>query len=134
MIRYSLTCDQDHAFESWFQSGAAYDTLRQSGMVTCPDCGSTDISKTIMAPMVRKTDAISAPKPTQAEIEKYRDHVESTSDSVGESFATEARAMHLGDKPERAIYGQANLTEAKELISDGIPVLPLPFTPRKRTH
>ncbi|MFN3292682.1 MAG: DUF1178 family protein, partial [Gemmobacter sp.] len=27
MIRYNLTCDQGHAFDSWFASAAAYDRL-----------------------------------------------------------------------------------------------------------
>lgn len=134
MIRYALSCEKTHTFESWFQSGPAFDALLKAGMVTCPTCGSADVTKTIMAPMVRKTDAITAPKAPKSDLEKLRDHVEKTSDYVGESFATEATAMHLGDTPERPIYGEANLKQAKQLISDGVPILPLPFTPRKRTH
>lgn len=133
MIRFALSCEKSHDFESWFQSGAAFESLQNSGMVTCPECGSTQITKSIMAPMVQKTDATVAPKSPDP-IEKLRDHVESTSDYVGAGFAAEARAMHLGDTPERPIYGEANLNEAKALVSDGVPVLPLPFVPRKRTH
>ena len=55
--------------------------------------------------------------------------VEENSDYVGKDFATEARAMHLGETPERSIYGEARLEEAKELIEEGIPVAPLPFMP-----
>jgi hypothetical protein len=60
--------------------------------------------------------------------------VEENSEYVGTSFAQEARAMHVGDAPERAIHGEANLKEAKELIEDGVPVLPLPFAPKRKTN
>ena len=46
----------------------------------------------------------------------------------------DALEEHDGLIPHRPIYGQANLAEAKELLSDGVPVMPLPFTPRKRTN
>jgi len=52
MIRYALTCDKGHAFESWFQNSAAYDTQVKRRLVSCPMCDSTKIEKTIMAPRV----------------------------------------------------------------------------------
>ncbi|MEJ6398366.1 DUF1178 family protein [Yoonia sp. 208BN28-4] len=131
MIRYHLTCDNDHAFESWFQSSAAYDTLAAAGMVSCAVCGSSTVSKSLMAPTVTATKA---PKAAPAPLEKLRAEIEANADDVGNRFATEARAMHLGDAPERPIYGQANGAEAKSLIEDGVPVLPLPFIPRKKAH
>jgi hypothetical protein len=53
---------------------------------------------------------------------------------VGLSFAAEARAMHDGDVPERSIYGEARLEDAKRLIEDGVPVAPLPFRPKRQTN
>jgi hypothetical protein len=50
MIRYALTCERDHAFESWFQNSAAYDKQSKRGLVTCPVCGSAKVAKAIMAP------------------------------------------------------------------------------------
>ena len=41
-------------------------------------------------------------------------------------FPQVARAIHLGEEPERAIRGRASLAEAKSLLEDGIGVLPLP--------
>ena len=67
-------------------------------------------------------------------VQKLRDHVEKNSEYVGDRFASEARAIHDGDSPERAIYGQANAEEAKKLAEDGIPALPLPFIPRQKTN
>jgi hypothetical protein len=42
--------------------------------------------------------------------------------------------MHLGDVPERAIWGEANGPEAKSLIEDGVPVMPLPFIPTRKAN
>ena len=49
-------------------------------------------------------------------------------------FAREARAMHEGRSPERAIHGEARIDEARRLIEDGIPVAPLPFGPKRKAN
>jgi len=70
---------------------------------------------------------------SQAEtaIKKLREHIETTSENVGENFAQEVRAMHYGDAPERAIFGEAKNSDAKELMDEGIPVAPLPWSSSK---
>jgi hypothetical protein len=52
MIRYALSCDRGHTFESWFQNSAAYDKQAKRKLVTCPVCGSEKIEKAMMAPNV----------------------------------------------------------------------------------
>jgi hypothetical protein len=52
MIRYSLRCERDHAFESWFQDSGAYDSQVRRKLVSCPVCGSVSIEKAIMAPRI----------------------------------------------------------------------------------
>ena len=42
--------------------------------------------------------------------------------------------MHAGDAPERAIYGEARLDEAKKLVDEGVPVAPLPFLPTRKAN
>jgi hypothetical protein len=64
MIRYALTCERGHAFESWFAGSAAYDKQAKHGLVTCPICDSGKVEKTIMAPRVAGTKKRgSAPMP-----------------------------------------------------------------------
>ncbi|AHD10592.1 DUF1178 family protein [Phaeobacter gallaeciensis] len=70
----------------------------------------------------------------EAAVAELRRRVEKNSDYVGKDFASEARAMHLGDAPERAIHGEAKPEEAKALIEEGVPVLPLPFLPNRKTN
>jgi hypothetical protein len=60
MIRYALRCARDHAFDSWFQSAAAFDRLAEAGHLACPVCGGSDVGKALMAPAVR-TDAPPGP-------------------------------------------------------------------------
>ncbi|MEY4871547.1 MAG: hypothetical protein RLZZ563_877 [Pseudomonadota bacterium] len=142
MIRYSLKCAADHGFESWFQSGAAFDSLHAAGHVTCPVCGSSTVEKSLMAPMVRPTREDEAAKPSlgtpATELEQalaaLRRQVEENSEYVGVNFVTEARRIHAGDAPERAIYGEARADEAKKLIEDGVPVAPLPFLPARKAN
>lgn len=65
---------------------------------------------------------------------KLRKEVEDNSDYVGKDFANEARKMHDGEAPERAIWGESKLDDAKKLIDDGVPVMPLPFVPKRKTN
>ena len=136
MIRFDLTCANDHHFDSWFRSGADCDKLIAGKMVSCTTCGDSDVRKALMAPKVTTSDAVAAPKlrdPDNA-IAKLKHHVEAHATDVGDNFSAEARAMHDGEKPDRAIYGQATAAETKQLLSDGVPILPLPFMPTKKTN
>lgn len=151
MIRYALRCAKSHDFESWFQSAEAFDRLQSAGMIACSVCGSDEVEKTLMAPSVSPARK-RAPEPAGpaapsarpdlrkpgSEIEMalaaMRRHVEENSEYVGLNFAAEARAIHDGDAPERAIYGEARGDEARKLIEDGVPVAPLPFMPPRRAN
>ena len=157
MIRYTLRCDQDHSFESWFQSSSAYDQQVKRKLVTCPVCGSAEVEKAIMAPrIVGKRSREKAPVPVEtaapveapatestplmmaqerelrAKIKELRDHIVKNADNVGERFPNEARAMHYGDKEHRPIYGEASPEEARALIDEGVEVSPLPTLPEDR--
>ena len=146
MIQYALKCPEGHEFDSWFQSGDAYEKLAAAGMVTCAICGSDKVEKAVMTPRVRAArdaaavpeqgaGALSAPaSPAQQALAELRRKVEDSSDYVGMNFASEARAIFDGEAPERSIYGEARADEAKQLIEDGIPVAPLPFMPNRKTN
>ncbi len=45
-----LQCALGHSFEGWFGSQADYDTQRERGLVTCPVCNDSDITKMLSAP------------------------------------------------------------------------------------
>ena len=138
MIQYALKCENDHQFDSWFQSASAFDALQKAGHLACAVCGSAKVQKAIMAPRVAAKDGKDEPKLGSNEQEQalaaLKQHVEENADYVGSNFAEEARSMYLGATPERAIYGEANGAEAKALIEDGVPVAPLPFVPNRKAN
>ena len=146
MIKYTLKCADGHQFESWFQNSEAYEKLRLAGQLACAVCGHLDVEKAIMAPRVnlpsKSKSEISAPlaestslqspmSPAEEAMKQLRDHVEATSENVGDKFVDEVRAIHYGDAPERSIFGEAKGRDAKALWDEGIPVAPLPWSSNK---
>ncbi|MFN0113845.1 MAG: DUF1178 family protein [Paracoccaceae bacterium] len=152
MIHYDLECDRGHGFDSWFQSADAFDRLSGQGMVACARCGSPKVKRALMAPALRKpreavpvaagpaAAKLGPPRLSRPEgdleeaLAELRRQIEENSEYVGLNFAAEARAIHEGDAPERAIYGEARRDEARALIEDGVPVAPLPFLPTRRAN
>ena len=69
MIRYQLTCPKSHAFEGWFASSGAFDVQAKKKLVTCPSCGSTKVTKALMAPnVVTSEQKAAARKKRRAEL------------------------------------------------------------------
>jgi hypothetical protein len=150
MIRYSLRCAGDHGFESWFKGADAFAALQGAGQISCPVCGSTEVRKDLMAPAVRpaRTAGAVAPQPAsdgrpdlsapaselEAKLAALKRQIEENSEYVGMNFAAEARAMHAGDAPGRAIHGEARPDEARAMIEEGLPVAPLPFLPARKVN
>ena len=129
MIRYSLACVGEHEFEAWFSNSAAYDTQRRKQLVECPVCGSHDVRKQIMAPAVRGSEkkAVDSPEAEAARIAgEVRRKIAETHDYVGERFADEARSMFYGDSDERPVWGEVTPDDARELIEEGVPAMPIP--------
>lgn len=150
MIRYSLKCDKAHRFDSWFQNAAAFAALAAAGQLGCPVCGSLTVEKDLMAPNVvvpkaaeraSVADTTAAPpslsepaSDLEAAIAALRRQIAENSEYVGMNFASEARRIHEGAAPERAIHGEARPEEARKLIEDGLPVAPLPFLPGRKVN
>jgi hypothetical protein len=137
MIRYALICDHDHGFEAWFGSSADYDDQAARGLVECPVCASTAVTKQIMAPSVAGTKKTAIAADMAAKMQtmmmeaarEVRAHVEQNFDYVGDAFAREARDIHEGRSEKREIYGEATAAEVKKLKDDGVPCAPLPALP-----
>ena len=144
MIIFDLKCaPQGHVFEGWFGSTADYEAQQARNLVSCPLCGSDSVAKAVMAPAVSPKGNRSAPAPAAApelfsgDAEKVKAMLAALaaeqkkllqgSDHVGDRFADEARAIHLGEADARAIHGRATREQAESLIDDGIAVAPLPF-------
>lgn len=148
MIVFDLTCQSGgHRFEGWFGSSQDFAEQQARGLVTCPVCGTSDVTKAVMAPNIGRkgnqapapvtpsaSAPVSAPAPlppqaaavlralAQVQAEALRQ-----STWVGDSFAADARAMHYGEKDAALIHGQATPDEARALIEEGVEIAPILF-------
>lgn len=144
---FDLHCASGHAFEGWFASEEDFFQQRQSGLLTCPLCGAGEIERRPSAPRLNlgasppgreagaapagqgDEQAADAPAALQAAYLQLVRKVMAHTEDVGPRFAQEARRMHHGETPERHIRGQSTPQETRELLEEGIAVLPLPIPP-----
>lgn len=138
MIRYALSCDNGHEFEGWFAESADFDKQVASGFLSCPACGSSAVSKLLMAPSVstarkkeeRQTLVMdTARAETIAKIRQAVAAIKANAEDVGTKFPEEARKIHYGEADARGIIGQASLHEAEALLDEGIEIAALPVIP-----
>ncbi len=87
MIVFDLKCEDNHVFEAWFQNSDAYENQAQDGLVECPFCGSSDITKSLMSPNI-PAKGNSGTKKTPAFV--AADHMVTASANVPETMEASA--------------------------------------------
>jgi hypothetical protein len=140
-----LQCSQHHVFEGWFGSEDDFAAQLQRGLVSCPMCADTVVSKKLSAPrlnlggtrepeppaqqgpQVQEVVSGATEQALQAAWLTVARRIMAQTEDVGSRFAEEARKIHYGEKEERAIRGQATREETEALIDEGIAVMPLPI-------
>lgn len=137
MIAYDLQCIDGHAFEGWFEDSKAYEDQKQKGLIACPVCNSTRVSR------IPSTFAIKASQiPREASLQeehlkkvdkKIIDFVDKNFDDVGCEFAKEALKIHYGVVEPRNIRGVSTKEEEKMLKKEGIEFLKIPMPVRPDT-
>jgi hypothetical protein len=142
-----LACSQQHLFEGWFASEDDFVSQCRRGLVQCPVCGDPTVVKKLSAPRLNLSGArelqSAKPEPTSSatpvvparmgEVETalaaawmaVARHVVANTTDVGGQFAEEARKMHYGEAEVRNIRGQTTPEQARELVEEGIEVMPL---------
>jgi hypothetical protein len=152
---YNLACPLDHRFEGWFASEDDCLAQQEKGMLACPVCDSTEITRMPSAPHIAKSstavvgvsedvnanagsgevvaltgnDHSQLEAQVQAAFLKGMRELMGKSEDVGTAFAEEARKIHYKEAPERSIRGQTTLDEAESLREEGIEVLAVPIIP-----
>ena len=61
MIRYRLKCKKGHEFEAWFASSDAFDKQEKRDLLSCPNCGTSKVSKALMAPRISSAAPAKSP-------------------------------------------------------------------------
>ena len=118
MIKYRLLCNScSNNFDSWFATSKEYEKLKKLKLFNCPICNSTNIDKSLMAPLEIKN-----------KLKEYKKFIKNNFEYVGENFAHEARSIHYKTKKkEKGIYGKASIDEVNELLEEGIETEVVPW-------
>ena len=107
MIKFALLCARGHEFQSWFQSSEAFDAQVKSGLVLCPLCQVTEVTKAIMAPAIAsRGEAKSAP-----------------------ALPRKRAKFTMASSPSERSMAWRVIGDARALIEEGVPVLPVPPSP-----
>ena len=149
---FDLQCGNGHVFEGWFSARNSFDQQASQGLLNCPVCGDDAIERKLSAPRInlgrkrqddslvsesaglvttdRGAENVAAESPELTEFQgKLLQHMRkliNSSENVGAAFAQEAMKIHNGEAQERAIRGSATADERRELLEEGIDVMPVP--------
>tara|TARA_B100000579_G_scaffold430710_1_gene444576 strand:+ start:379 stop:804 length:426 start_codon:yes stop_codon:yes gene_type:complete len=128
MIKYCLKCKNCLIeFESWFSSSKEFDRLKRLKHITCQNCNSTKVEKSLMSPNVTNAkkkifeNNEKKIKEVKNKLKNYQKFIKENFEFVGDNFAYEARSIHYNKKKaKRGIYGNASPSEVEELKNEGI--------------
>lgn len=138
MIVFNLIClECEYPFEGWFDNTKVFNSQKKRKLINCPNCESSNISKTLVAPNLAKKSNSKKVKNTKTlanNIKKIKKIVEENYDYVGDKFSEEAKKIKYGETNDRPIYGEATIEQTKELIDEEINITPLPFQSNKKSN
>lgn len=143
----NLRCQNGHGFEGWFASEDDYMSQNGRGLIECPMCSDRVVTRLPSAPRLNLSGArepavpanvpANAPAAPQVPAEASPEVVQAAwlaavrqllaqTEDVGTRFAEEARRIHYGETPERAIRGAATPEQREALRDEGIEVMSIP--------
>jgi hypothetical protein len=150
MIVFDLLCAAQHRFEGWFGSAGDFASQRDRKLLSCPTCGTTQVSRVPSAtranlgaaepkasPQPAKTPEMEGKDPfaiAQMLYSRMLDELLTKSEDVGKEFPAEARKIFYKEADARPIRGQATNEEHQELVDEGIPVARLPVPPTDKLN
>ena len=106
MIKYKLICKNCNLiFDSWFASSNEYEKLYKKNFLSCHNCNSKEITKTLMSPRVNNkkfkseyNNEIKKIKNINQKIFEFKKFIKKNFKYVGKNFAYEARSIHYDKK------------------------------------
>lgn len=54
MIHYQLRCNAGHEFDGWFKDSEGFEVQSEAGLVACPSCGTSMVTRALMAPAIAR--------------------------------------------------------------------------------
>jgi len=151
MIKYQLSCNNEHQFDGWFPNIAEFERQQQKKLLICPLCDSNQVDRAIMSPGIGKSKSKSKTKTTsksqldqeefykaqftddtmipasQAKniLRKIRKKIVTEFDNVGNRFVKEYRKHEKGERDDK-FYGVPSKEEVKQLVEEGVDLFHLP--------
>lgn len=136
MIIYDLTCEHNHRFEGWFSSISDFEKQQTDKFISCPTCGNSHIQ---IRPSVSHVDTLPidaaeademATTPnkrlTSQEIfSQLIEHVINNNKNKGDTFVDEIHKINGQEYEIRYISDTNSLEEIRDLIEEGVELLPL---------
>jgi hypothetical protein len=107
MIHYQLQCRQGHGFDGWFPGSAAFDAQVAQGLVGCPVCADTAVSRALMTPALGRSRPAPASEDVKSDAAKP--------DEAKSDGAKSEGAKSDGAKLDRAKSGEAKPADAQTL-------------------
>ncbi|WP_310621806.1 DUF1178 family protein [Flexibacterium corallicola] len=108
---------------------AAVDAVKPpSPAPASPASGQEVVTQAVHQPKISNEVKEKAHEMVEA-LREFRKQATRNSEDVGKNFAEEARKMHYGESEKRNIHGSSSVDDAKDLIEEGIDVVPLPALP-----
>lgn len=132
MIAYDLQCTNGHQFEGWFEDAGAYEEQNKKGLISCPTCNNTSISRVLSTFAIKKSaPSLKSPEKSMGNLEhiteKVVEYVQKNFDDVGADFSKEALKIHYGVNEPRNIRGFSTKEEEKVLKEEGIQFFKIPL-------
>jgi len=140
---FNLQCEHGHGFEGWFGSEDDYQSQTDRGLLVCPVCETSAVSRLPSAPRLSlghhapveaPAPAVAPSRPVSPEQQKVQElwlqavkHVLANTEDVGAQFANEARRIHYGETAHRNIRGRTTPDEMQALSEEGVDVFSLPI-------
>jgi len=154
MIVFDLLCGEGHRFEGWFGSAEDFGSQRDRDLLSCPTCGSPQVSRVPSAtranlgaaepkaPATQGKEQVKTPEMegkdpfaiAQMLYSRMLDELLTKSEDVGKEFPAEARRIFYKETPARAIRGQATQEEHDSLVDEGLPVMRFPVPPADKLN
>lgn len=143
MIVLNLLCDHGHRFEGWFASGDAFRSQSEGHLVHCPQCQTSAVTQLPSAPHVKRgvgvtvvagKPAMPVAAPDLTQLHQALVSMARRAENVGDRFPEEARRIHYDEVASRSIRGVATADETRDLLDEGILVLPAPVPPEGELH
>ncbi len=136
MIAYDLQCANGHRFEGWFEDEKSYLDQKRKGLVACPLCEDTVVSRVPSAFAIKSSPPANRSKLSTDELadigRQVAEYVEKNFDNVGSDFTKEALKMHFGVTEPRNIRGTSTREEEKTLKEEGIEFFKIPLPPSSK--